>query len=182
MTRAAPRTREDTTMTATAKREAPAKGKVGAKAAEEDPKGKKGKDVKDAKAAKGAKKKKLIILVVLLLVVGGAAYKILMPPPKPGPPKAGDSVVLGPLTLNLTDGHYLQVGVTIDLVQGKVTKEKFETAPATQAVIDEFSNRTVASLSSRAARTKSLAELVTEMKKEYPGKVFNAHLTLFVMQ
>ena len=179
MTRAAPRTREDTTMTATAKREVPAKGKVGAKTAEEDPKGKKG---KDAKAAKGSKKKKLIILVVLLLVVGGAAYKILMPPPKPGPPKAGDSVVLGPLTLNLTDGHYLQVGVSIDLVQGKATKDKFETAPATQAVIDEFSNRTVASLSSRAARTKSLAELVTEMKKEYPGEVFNAHLTLFVMQ
>jgi len=179
MTRAAPRTREDTTMTATAKREAPVKGKVGAKAAEEDPKGKKG---KDAKAAKGSKKKKLIILVVLLLVVGGAAYKILMPPPKPGPAKAGDSVVLGPLTLNLTDGHYLQVGVTIDLVQGKVTKDKFETAPALQAVIDEFSNRTVASLSSRAARTKSLAELVTEVKKEYAGEVFDAHLTLFVMQ
>jgi len=177
MTRAAPRTREDNTMTATVKREAPAKGKVGAKAAEEDPKGKKGK-----KDAKGSKKKKIIILIVLLLVVGGAGYKILMPPPKPGPAKAGDAVILGPLTLNLTDGHYLQVGVSIDLVQGKATKDKFETAPAMQSIIDEFSNRSVASLSTRAARTKSLTELITEMKKEYPGLVFDAHLTQFVTQ
>ena len=164
-------------MTATVKREAPAKGKVGAKAAEEDPKGK-----KKGKDAQGAKKKKLIILVVLLLVVGGAAYKILVPPPKPGPPAAGDSVVLDPLTLNLTDGHYLQVAVAIDLVQGKATKDKFEPAAADQAIIDEFSNRSVASLSSRAARTQSLADLVTQMKKDYPGKVFDAHFTKFVMQ
>jgi flagellar protein FliL len=175
MTRAAPRTREDDTMTATAKREAPAKGKVGAKAApEEDAKGKK----------KGGllKNKKFLILLVLVLVVGGAAYKMLMPAPKPGPPAAGDTVVLDPLTLNLTDGHYLQVAVAIDLVQGKATKDKFEVAPADQAIIDEFSNRTVASLSSRAARTASLKTLIAEMKKEYPGMVFDAHFTKFVTQ
>jgi len=82
----------------------------------------------------------------------------------------------------LIDGHYLQVGVSIDLVQGKATKDKFETAPAMQSIIDEFSNRSVASLSTRAARTKSLTELITEMKKEYPGLVFDAHLTQFVTQ
>ena len=66
--------------------------------------------IASARTARGAK---------LFLVVGGAAYKILMPAPKPGPPKAGDTVVLDALTLNLTDGHYLQVAVAIQLVQGK---------------------------------------------------------------
>jgi flagellar FliL protein len=167
-------------MTATAKREAPAKVKVGAKAvAEEDPKGKK---KKGGKKGSLLKNKKFLILLVLLFVVGGAAYKILVPAPPPGPPAAGETVVLDPLTLNLTDGHYLQVAVAVDLVQGKATKETFETAPAAQAIIDEFSNRTVASLSSRAARTKSLADLIAEMKKEYAGKVFDAHFTKFTMQ
>jgi flagellar FliL protein len=172
MTRAVPRTREDQTMTATAKREASAKGKVGAKAAEEEPK------------AKGGllKNKKFLLLLVLVLVVGGAAYKMLMPAPPPGPPKAGDTVVLDPLTLNLTDGHYLQVSVAVQLVQGKATKDKFETSPADQLIINEFSNRTVASLSSDAAREKSLTQLKKGMDKEYPGAVFKLFYTKFVTQ
>lgn len=178
MTRAAPREREDTKMTATAKREtAPPKGKVGpakgAKPAEEDP-----------KKAKGGllKNKKVLILLVLLLVMGGAAYKILMPAPPAGPPAAGDTVVLDPMTLNLTEGHYLQVAIAIQLVEGKTTKDKFDVSPADQLIINEFSNRTVASLSSGAARTTSLDELKKDMDKAYPGEVFHLYYTKFVTQ
>ncbi len=111
-------------------------------------------DAKDdgAEAAPAPKsKKKLIIIVVAVLLVGGGAYKfVLAPKPKPGPPVAGDTVNLEANTLNLTDGHYLKIAVDVQLVKGKAAAATFQMSQAEQLVIDEFSDRTVASLSTNA--------------------------------
>ena len=165
-------------MTATAKREVTT-GKAKPAAGKKD----------DDAAAKKAKKKggllknkKFLLLLVCLLAVGGAGYKMLVPTPPPGPPKAGDTVVLDPMTLNLTDGHYLQVAVAIQLVQGKAKKDAFDISPAQQLIINEYSNRTVASLATGAARTKSLEDLKKGLDKQYPGEVFELFYTRFVTQ
>jgi flagellar FliL protein len=143
----------------------------------------KDKAAKAGKAAKGKSKKKLIIIVVLLLAVAGAGYKFfLAKPTPPGPPVGGEIVQLDPETVNLNGGHYLKVAVAVQVVQGKSTAADFQGSNAEQLIIDEFSNRTVPSLSSNAARKKLSAELEKKIKSAYDGEVFTIFLTQFVMQ
>jgi flagellar protein FliL len=154
-------------MTTVTDKAAPAKGGANAK-------GKKG---------KGKSKKKLIIVVVLVLALAGAAYQFLLAKPaKAGPPVGGEIVQLDPETVNLTDSHYLKVAVAIQVVAGKSTAATFQGSQAEQLIIDEFSNRSVASLASNAARKKLMAQLEHKIKVAYKDEVFTTFLTQFVMQ
>jgi flagellar FliL protein len=128
------------------------------------------------------KNKKVLILLVCVLAVAGAAYKMLMPSAPPGPPKPGDTVALDATTLNLADGHYLQIAVALQLVEGKATKDNFDTAQAADLLIDEFSNRSVVYLSTNANRDKLMGELQTKLKKAYPGEIYKVFKTKFVTQ
>lgn len=139
---------------------------------------------KGGKKAKGGKsKKKLIIIVVLVLGLAGAGYKFFLAKPgKAGPPVGGEIVQLDPETVNLSAGHYLKIAVAVQVVAGKSTAADFQGSHAEQLIIDEFSNRSVPSLSSNAARKKLAADLEKQIKKAYDGDVFTIFLTQFVMQ
>jgi len=138
-----------------------------------------------AKASKGLRarltSKKFIMAVVLLLAVAGGAYKFLAPQPVV-PPTGGDVVALDPTTLNLDGGHYLKIAISVQLVKGKASATDFATSKAAELTIDEFSNRTVGSLSSNAARKKLTSDLLSKVKAAYPGEVFDVFLTQFVTQ
>jgi flagellar FliL protein len=139
----------------------------------------------EAKApAKKKSKKKLIIIVVLVLLVGGGAYKfVLAPKPKPGPPAGGDIVSLTANTLNLSDGHYLKIAVDVQLLKGgKATATTFQMSQAEELVLNQFSDRTVASLSTNAERLALTTQLEAAMKKAYPDEIFSIYLTQFVTQ
>ena len=136
-----------------------------------------------AKKTEKKSKKKLIMIVVLVLLVGGGAYKfVLAPKPKPGPPVAGDVVSLPANTLNLSDGHYLKIAVDVTLVKGKAALATFQIGQANELVINQFSDRTVASLSTNAERVALTKQLETAMKKAYPNEIFSIYLTQFVTQ
>ena len=113
--------------------------------------------------------------------MGGGAYKFLAPHPV-GPPTGGDVVALDATTLNLAGGHYLKIAISVQLVKGKASTASFATSKAAEATIDEFSDRTVASLSSNPARKKLTADLLAKLKVAYPGEVFDVFLTQFVTQ
>jgi flagellar FliL protein len=140
-----------------------------------------------AKAAPAEKKnsllksKKFIIIVVAVLGVGGGAYKFLVPTKVP-PPSGGDIVSLTANTLNLAGGHYLKIAVDVQLVKGKASVTSFQVSQAEELVINEFSDRTVASLSTNAARLALTAQLEAAIKQAYPGEVFDIFLTQFVTQ
>jgi hypothetical protein len=51
-----------------------------------------------------------------------------------------------------------------------------------QAVIDEYSNRSVTSLTGKAARDKAKGELLANLQKIYPKKLLDLTYTEFVMQ
>lgn len=137
-------------------------------------------------AGKGGKRgwlksKKFLLGVVLVLAVGGGAYKFAVPHPA-GPPKGGEFVPLEATTLNLAGGHYLKLAISVQLVAGKGSANAFSTTQAAQLTIEEFSDRSVASLSSNAARTRLLDDLRTKLKAAYPGEVYDVFLTQFVTQ
>jgi flagellar FliL protein len=87
-----------------------------------------------------------------------------------------------PLTINLAGGHYLKLAIAVELVAGKATKDTFASSQAAQLVIQEFSDRSVPSLSSNAARDKLTKDLTSRIKKAYPGEVYDVFLTQFVTQ
>jgi flagellar FliL protein len=169
--------------TPTAQRTTSSKPGAGGKAGEAG--GAKGEEQDGAKAKgnKGSffKSKKFLIAVVGVLVVGGGAYKFAMPH-KAAPPTGGDVVPIDAMTVNLAGGHYLKVAASVQLVKGKASATDFDVSQAAQALIDEFSNRTVASISTNTAREKLRTDLVTQVKKAYPGEVFDVFLTQFVSQ
>jgi flagellar FliL protein len=127
------------------------------------------------------KSKKFIVVLVAVLAAGFGAYKTLMPT-KVGPPTGGDVVAMDATTLNLAGGHYLKVAISIQLVAGKATAADFPTSHAAQITIDQFSNRTVGSLSSNRARQRLLDSLLLKLKAAYPGEVYDAFVTEFVTQ
>lgn len=151
-------------------------------------KGAPGKAVADGGEAGAAKKpsklksrKFVIMMLAVVLVGGGGAYKF-MAPKKVSPPAGGDVVSMDPTTLNLSDGHYLKIAISIQLVKGKASTASFFSSHAAELVIDEFSDRSVDSLSSNAARTKLSDDLLAKIKQAYPGEVYDVFVTQFVTQ
>jgi flagellar FliL protein len=139
---------------------------------------------KDDDGKKGLSKLMLIaIVVVVVLALGGAGYLLFLKKPgTPPPPQPGAMVQMDAQTLTLTEGHFLKVQIAIQLVEGKATPETFVTVQAAQLLIDTFSNLSVDELTTNAARKDLTAQLLTGLKKAYPGEVYDVFLTQFVIQ
>jgi flagellar FliL protein len=142
----------------------------------------------NAEAVPSTKKKKsaklkIAVLVVLLLVGGAVAkFTVLAPAAPKGPvkPVPGPVVAMDELTLNLDGGHFLRLKLALQTTKG--TSEELEVTEGVQAVIDEFSNRSVASLTGQKARDKVRSELLTKLETLYPKKIMGVLFTEFVMQ
>jgi flagellar basal body-associated protein FliL len=89
-------------------------------------------------------------------------------------------------TMNLDGAHFLKVGVSLQLPAGSVpdevkVKENWGSVTS-QLVIDTFSGRTFAELTSDALRLQLQHEIGNEVCEKTGGKVVTVYLTDFVMQ
>lgn len=137
------------------------------------------------KAEPKKKSKKMLIIVVAAVVVlggggAGAYFMFLAKPSKPAPPVAGKVVPLDAVTMNLAEGHFLKLKISLQATA--TAKEDPDGSKALDIAIDQFSNRTVAELSSNAARDQAKAELRKSVSKAYDGDVMDVYFTEFVMQ
>jgi flagellar FliL protein len=139
------------------------------------------------KARKKPKKIVLIIAAVAVLAIAGAAYFLLLKPaggastPAPTPkPVPGKVLAIDAISINLADGHYLRLGLGLQLTIGTV--EAPAPAKALDAAIAKFSGHTVAEVSDPATRAALKAQLVTELDKAYEGEVMDVYLTDYVTQ
>jgi flagellar FliL protein len=128
-------------------------------------------------------KVKLAALLVLLLAGGAVAkFTVLASPAKPAgkvAPAKGPVVQMDEMTLNLADGHYLRMKLALQTAKG--TSEELETSEAAQALIDTYSNRTIAQLTGDVAREKAKQEFLSKLATLYPKKILDAYYTEFVM-
>ncbi|UQX87962.1 flagellar basal body-associated FliL family protein [Jatrophihabitans telluris] len=157
-----------------------------------DKKGGKGGDGSDGADETGGKKKsmkmKIILAVVVLLVAGGAAkFTILKPAAKTtsaskaaAKPVPGPTILMDEMTLNLADGHFLRLKLSVITTKG--TAAALDLTEGIQATIDEYSNQPVSALTGTKARTKAKNALLKEFKKIYPKKILDLIYTEFVMQ
>ncbi|MFC3689506.1 flagellar basal body-associated FliL family protein [Aquipuribacter hungaricus] len=147
--------------------------------------------------AKGGKKKKIIgavVLLVALLAAGAGAYFMFMG--GGGEEAAAEEaaaeveyepglvVPLEPITINLADGRYLQVGIALQEAVAEGGGEHAETdgSQALDILIHKLSGKPMAELASVEQRDAVKAELVEEIKHAYHDHVYDIYFTSFVMQ
>ncbi len=128
----------------------------------------------------GGKKKKLILIVVLVLALGGAGYWFkLRPSGEESAPVAGEVMPLDPMQVNLKDGHYLRIGLALQLTEGA---HKADGSKALDAAIELFSGRSVGELGKPGDRAKLKKELEHALEEAYHGEVMGVYYTEFVTQ
>lgn len=141
-------------------------------------------------AAAGGKKKKLLIVVVGVLVVAGAAAWFLLgrgggreaehaaePAPEPG-----EVVQVEPISVNLADGHYLRLGLGLQLTADAGGHGPVDPSRALDLAIALYSGRPMAEVSDPATREALKAELKHQLDEAYHGEVMDVYLTNFVTQ
>lgn len=165
---------------------------------------------------KGKGKKAIIIpIVVLVLGLGGGGFIFLSGGKKgaaDGLPTTtttlrGPIIRLEPITLNLTDGHVLKVGIALETLYHPHDKE-LETvvhaitspaaghgaaagataspmggleAKALDLAIKELGNKSFAELSAAGGRTHAQEELQAHISEAYHGDIVKIYFTTFVM-
>lgn len=134
-------------------------------------------------AARKSKKGLGVIVTVLLVVLAAAAYFLVLAP-KGGetaepPPEPGEVLTVEAMSINLADGHYLRLGLGLQL-----TTEALEadSAKARDAAIAIFSGRTVAEISDPTSREALKNELAVVLADLYHGEVMGVYLTDYVTQ
>ena len=139
-------------------------------------------------APAGKKKRLVLVLVVALVLAAAAAAYFLVLKPKGGEAAepAHEEVVLGevltvePVSLNLADGHYLRLGIALQLTAE--VHEEVDTARAVDQAIALFSGRPVAEVSDPAIREQLKGELAHQLAETYHGEVVDVYLTEYVTQ
>ena len=130
----------------------------------------------------------LIIGAVVLVAVLAAVYFLLLKPaggpskPEPTPaPVPGAVVKVDSVSVNLAGGHYLRLGLGLQLTADAGTTPP-DASAALDLAISMFSGHTLAEVTDPATRDKFKAELTTEVSKAYDGKVMAVYLTDYVTQ
>ncbi len=134
----------------------------------------------------GGKKKLLLIAGPLVLVIALAAVYLLVlkPSGSSGPKKVvhnpGVITTLDPITINLSGGHFLKLGLALQ--QDKKVAEAVSGAKALDAAIELFSGKTIAELSTKDGRDKAKEKLVETVTEDYDNEVYDLYFTEFVYQ
>jgi flagellar FliL protein len=129
---------------------------------------------------KGGGRKKLVVVLVLVLALGGAGYWFfLRPTAEAKAPKPGEVVRLEPIQVNLAGGHYLKIGIALQLT---AEAHEVEGSKALDATIDLFSGRSMDELGRTENRAKLKKTLEKELEHRYHGEVMTVYFTEFVTQ
>jgi flagellar FliL protein len=127
-------------------------------------------------------KKKLLLIVALVVVLlgGGGGYFFFLRGGEEPAPVPGAVVRLDPININLAAGHYLKVGLALQVIEGPAHEP--DGAHALDLMISKLSHKSVAELSSNKAREKVKEELLKDIEKAYHEDVMDIYFTEFVMQ
>ena len=140
----------------------------------------------DESAEVGKKKsKKMLIIIgaVGVLAAAAAAYFLVFAGGGSAEAKEPDPGVVVPLeaiTINLEEGHYLKLGLALQATAA--VAEAPDGSKALDLAISEFSNRSVAELSTDKAREAAKEELLKKVEKAYEDEIMDIYFTSFVKQ
>jgi flagellar FliL protein len=133
----------------------------------------------DDTAAKGGKGRMIGIAVLLLALLGGGAWFFVLKPSGETRPKPGDVVTLEAIQVNLAGGHYLRLGMALQLTEG--TKEA-DGSKALDAAITVFSGLPVGEVNKPDVREALRKQLLDRLKERYDHEVMEVYFTEYVTQ
>ena len=129
-----------------------------------------GKEAEEKTEEKKGGMGKIVMIAPLVLLLAAAGWYFFLrgggdaaealPPPEPG-----EVLTVDPITINLAGGHFLKVGMGLQIVKG--AKEAPSAAKALDLAISQFSGKSVAELSTTEGREKNKAELTARIKLAY---------------
>lgn len=130
-------------------------------------------------AESGGGRSKLIVIVVLVAALGAGGWYFFLKPQPEAAPKPGEVVQLEPVQVNLAGGHYLRLGMALQLTE---KAHEAEGSKALDAAISLFSGLPVGEVNTPAERDKLKDELEAELDHRYHGDVMDVYFTEFVTQ
>ncbi|KRB79966.1 hypothetical protein ASE01_00165 [Nocardioides sp. Root190] len=132
-----------------------------------------------AAAPAGGGRTKLIGILVLVIAVGAAGWYFFLRPTPESAPKPGEVVKVEPIQVNLAGGHYLRLGMALQLTE---TAHEVDGSKALDAAIGVFSGMAVGEINKPEAREELRKELEKELDHRYHGDVMAVYFTEFVTQ
>jgi flagellar protein FliL len=138
-------------------------------------------EVEDGATTGRSKRTKLLVAVLVLALVGGGVWWFMLRPasadeaPRPGP-----VVALEAIQVNLTDGHYLRIGLALQATD-EVTEE-LDGSKALDATIELFTGRDMVDLGRKPVREQLKHKLEQRLEEAYDGEVMGVYFTDFVTQ
>ena len=146
------------------------------------------KDKATEEAPKKSKKKLIMIIAIVVVLLGGGAGGYFMFKPSSAAAEevlvAGVVVPLDAVTINLADGHYLKLKITLQATDKAA--EAPDGSKALDAAIELYSNMDSTKLLTTEGREKSKADLKAAVIKAYTVKkekeIMDVYFTTFVIQ
>jgi flagellar FliL protein len=114
-----------------------------------------------------------------VLAIGAAAYWFVLRPAPQKAPEPGEVAAMEPIQVNLAGGHYLKIGIALQLT---ADAHEAEGSQALDATIELFSGRSMDELTRVESREKLKHRLVKELEHRYHGDVMDVYFTDFVTQ
>lgn len=128
---------------------------------------------------KKGRAKIVIVVVVVVAAIFGAAWFLLRPAAEDTGPEPGEVLALDSIQINLAGGHYLRVGVALQLT---ASAQEAEGSKALDATIDLFSGRSMDELALPDQREELKKDLLEDLDHAYHGDVMGVYFTDFVTQ
>ncbi|MBM7516419.1 flagellar basal body-associated FliL family protein [Nocardioides nitrophenolicus] len=119
------------------------------------------------------------IAVLVLALLGGGAWFFVLKPSGDSAPKPGDVVSLESIQINLAGGHYLRLGMALQLTKG--TKEA-DGSKALDAAITVFSGLPVGEVNKPDVRETLRKQLLDQLEVRYHHEVMEVYFTEYVTQ
>lgn len=130
--------------------------------------------------AKGKRRKLILIILAVVVIAAAGAWFFVLKPKGDGAPQPGAVLTLDEKQINLAGGHYLRLGLALQLT--KDAGSEVDGSKALDAAINLFTGRSVASLDSGRTRNALKQRLARQLAHDYDGEVMGVYLTEFVTQ
>ena len=124
-------------------------------------------------------KRTLVLALAGVLVLAGAGWYFLLKPSGPAEPKPGEVVALEAIQINLAEGHYLRLGLALQM---SADAKEADGSKALDAAIDQFSGLPVGQVNRSESREKLKKQLSEVIADRYDGGVLEVYFTEFVTQ
>lgn len=140
----------------------------------------------ETETAPAKKKGKVkLIAIVAIIAIGTAAGWFLVLAPKdsaPAKPVAGAVTTLEPIQINLAAGHYLRLGLALQLTETAGAHGEFDGSKALDAAITIFTGLPLENIALAEQREAYKTQLLAELEHRYHGDVMEVFFTEFVTQ